>query len=78
MATIDVSGFGGSELLRLCLGHPKFDLIHVASGFDCRGHVGRALSRPCREAEASHVIQPFEPDGVRGLDLVFVWPPSGR
>jgi N-acetyl-gamma-glutamyl-phosphate reductase len=27
---VGVSGYGGSELLRLCVGHPAFDVVYAS------------------------------------------------
>ena len=39
---VGVSGYGGSELLRLCAGHPAFELAYVAG----ESTAGQTLAQP--------------------------------
>jgi N-acetyl-gamma-glutamyl-phosphate reductase len=74
---VGVSGYGGSELLRLCVAHPAFEVSYVAAD--------RSAGRPLAErfpalAGTRHgalVVQRFAPEEVRGLDLLFVSLPTG-
>jgi N-acetyl-gamma-glutamyl-phosphate reductase len=73
-----VSGYGGSELLRLCAGHPAFEVVH-ASG---ESTVGQTLDQRV-PALAGHpmgrvAIEKFVPEALEGLDLLFVCLPTGE
>ena len=70
---VGVSGYGGSELLRLCVGHPAFEVVY-ASG---ESTVGQTLAQRF-PALAGHptgkvVIQPFVPEKVDGIPRPFIW-----
>lgn len=75
---VGVSGYGGSELLRLCAGHPSFEIAYV--GGESTAGQGLAQRFP---ALAGHpagklVIQPFVPESVAGIDLLFASLPTGK
>lgn len=75
---VGISGYGGAELLRLCAGHPTFELAY-ASG---ESTAGQSL-RQRFPALAGHpagdiVIQPFVPEKVAGIDLLFASLPTGK
>jgi N-acetyl-gamma-glutamyl-phosphate reductase len=75
---VGVSGYGGSELLRLCAGHPTFKLEYVGG----ESTAGQAMWER-NPALAGHplgnlVIQSFVPKETAGLDLLFVSLPTGK
>jgi N-acetyl-gamma-glutamyl-phosphate reductase len=75
---VGVSGYGGSELLRLCAGHPSFEIAYVGG----ESTAGQALAQRF-PALGGHpagnlVIQPFVPEKITGLDLLFVSLPTGK
>jgi len=75
---VGVSGYGGSELLRLCAGHPAFEIAYVGG----ESTAGQALAQRF-PALGGHpagklVIQPFAPGKIAGVDLLFVSLPSGK
>lgn len=75
---VGVSGYGGSELLRLCVGHPTFKVVY-ASG---ESTVGQTLAQRF-PALAGHptgslVIQPFVPEKLDGIDFLFASLPTGK
>ncbi len=74
---VGVSGYGGSELLRLCIGHPVFEVVY-ASG---ESTVGQSLSQrfPALAGHAAGriVIESFEPEKLNGIDLLFASLPTG-
>jgi N-acetyl-gamma-glutamyl-phosphate reductase len=75
---VGVSGYGGSELLRLCIGHPSFDVVY-ASG---ESTVGQTIAQRF-PALAGHptgkvVIEPFMPEKLDGIDLLFASLPTGK
>jgi N-acetyl-gamma-glutamyl-phosphate reductase len=75
---VGVSGFGGGELLRLCAGHPAFEIAYVAG----ESTAGKALSQ-LFPALGGHpagrlVVQPFVPEQTAGIDVLFVSLPTGK
>jgi N-acetyl-gamma-glutamyl-phosphate reductase len=75
---VGVSGYGGSELLRLCAGHPSFEIAFVGG----ESTAGQALAQRF-PALAGHpagklVIQPFAPEKITGIDLLFASLPTGK
>ncbi len=75
---VGVSGYGGSELLRLCVGHPAFEVAY-ASG---ESTVGQTLAQRF-PALAGHptgriVIESFVPEKLAGIDLLFASLPTGK
>ena len=75
---VGVSGYGGGELLRLVAGHPGFELAYVAG----ESSAGQALAQRfpwlAGRAEGALVVQPFEPQKVPALELLFVSLPTGK
>ena len=75
---VGVSGFGGSELLRLCAGHPVFEIAYVAG----ESTVGKPLAAlfPALGAHPAGrlVVQSFVPEQTDGLDVLFVSLPTGK
>jgi N-acetyl-gamma-glutamyl-phosphate reductase len=75
---VGVSGYGGSELLRLCAGHPTFEIAYVAG----ESTVGLSLAQRF-PALAGHPvgklqIQPFVPEDISGIELLFASLPTGK
>src|SRR3954471_13102376 len=70
------SGFTGAELLRLCAGHPGLT-IELATGDTQAGSAVAALYPSLAAAYPNLVFQPYAPEAVRGLDLVFCGLPHG-
>ena len=75
---VGVSGYGGSELLRLVAGHPAFELAYVGG----ESSAGQALAQRF-PALAGHptgklVIQAFEPENIAGIGLLFASLPTGK
>jgi N-acetyl-gamma-glutamyl-phosphate reductase len=75
---VGVSGYGGSELLRLCAGHPAFEIAYVGG----ESTAGQALAQRFPAlgglAAGKLVIQPFAPEKITGVDLLFVSLPTGK
>jgi N-acetyl-gamma-glutamyl-phosphate reductase len=75
---VGVSGYGGSELLRLCAGHPSFEIAYVGG----ESTAGQALAQRFPglggHAAGKLVIQPFAPEKITGVDLLFVSLPTGK
>jgi N-acetyl-gamma-glutamyl-phosphate reductase len=75
---VGVSGYGGSELLRLVAGHPAFELAYVGG----ESTAGQALAQRF-PALAGHpagklVIEAFVPERIAGIDLLFASLPRGK
>ena len=75
---VGVSGYGGSELLRLCAGHPSFEIAYVGG----ESTVGQSLAQRF-PALAGHPvgklqIQAFVPEDISGIDLLFASLPTGK
>ncbi|HEX4056347.1 MAG TPA: N-acetyl-gamma-glutamyl-phosphate reductase [Tepidisphaeraceae bacterium] len=72
-----VSGYGGGELLRLCTGHPEFDVVYAA-GETSAGQklVERFPGISAKLAEL--VIQKWDPDRLPTLDMLFASLPTGQ
>jgi N-acetyl-gamma-glutamyl-phosphate reductase len=75
---VGVSGYGGSELLRICAAHPTFRLTYVGG----ESTAGQALWERV-PALAGHpmgnlMIQSFVPEETGHVDLLFVSLPTGK
>jgi N-acetyl-gamma-glutamyl-phosphate reductase len=72
-----VSGYGGGELLRLCAGHPEFDVVYAA-GDTSAGQklVERFPGISPKLAEL--VIQKWDAAALPKLDLLFASLPTGQ
>jgi N-acetyl-gamma-glutamyl-phosphate reductase len=75
---VGVSGYGGSELLRLCVGHPGFEVVH-ASGESTAGQrleqrFPGLLGHPVGRLQ----IEKFAPEALEGVDLLFASLPTGE
>jgi N-acetyl-gamma-glutamyl-phosphate reductase len=71
-----VNGYGGRELMRLCLAHPEFRVTYVA-GESTAGQVVSQLFPALEGHPAGQlVVQPFVPEEV-AADLLFASLPTG-
>lgn len=75
---VGVSGFGGSELLRLCAGHPAFEIAYVGGEASTGKSLAALFPALAGHAAGQLVVEPFVPERVGGLDLVFVSLPTGK
>ena len=75
---IGVSGFGGSELLRLVLGHPAFELAYAAGESTAGKRVGQLFPVLEGHPAGKVVIQSFDPAKTAGLDVLFASLPTGK
>jgi N-acetyl-gamma-glutamyl-phosphate reductase len=73
---IGASGFTGAELLRLCAGHPAFD-VALATGDSQAGTRVAELYPSLAAHYGDRVFETYDPAGVAGLDLVFLGLPHG-
>jgi N-acetyl-gamma-glutamyl-phosphate reductase len=72
---VGATGYGGGEILRLCIGHPAFELCYVAGESSAGQRLGDHY--PGLSQYADLTIQRWEPDSVPDLDLLFVSLPTG-
>jgi N-acetyl-gamma-glutamyl-phosphate reductase len=75
---VGVSGYGGSELLRLVAGHPAFELAYVAGESSAGQRLEQRFPWLAGRDEGALVIQPFEPRKLPALELLFVSLPTGK
>jgi N-acetyl-gamma-glutamyl-phosphate reductase len=71
------SGYLGAELLRLLAGHPSLD-VTVVQGDTSAGTPVAELYPSLAPAYGDLTYSDVEPDGLDGLDVIFVAVPSGR
>lgn len=74
---VGISGYGGGEALRLCAGHPSFEVVYAA-GESSAGQklVERFPGLPPRLADL--VIQKWDPGSLPRLDVLFASLPTGE
>jgi N-acetyl-gamma-glutamyl-phosphate reductase len=75
---VGVSGYGGSELLRLCAGHPAFEIAYVGGETTAGQALAQRFPALGGLAAGKLVIQPFAPEKITGVDLLFVSLPTGK
>jgi N-acetyl-gamma-glutamyl-phosphate reductase len=73
---VGVSGYGGGEILRLCAGHPAFELRYVGG----ESSAGQRLEErfPGLTRYGDLVVERWDPRTVPELDLLFVSLPTGE
>jgi N-acetyl-gamma-glutamyl-phosphate reductase len=75
---VGASGFGGSELLRLCAGHPRFEIAYVAGDSTAGKPLSDLFPGMGAHPAARLVVQRFVPEETAGLDVLFVSLPTGK
>lgn len=75
---VGVSGYGGSELLRLCAGHPAFEIAYVGGDSTAGQSLAQRFTALAGHAAGKLVIEPFVPERLSGIDLLFVSLPTGK
>jgi N-acetyl-gamma-glutamyl-phosphate reductase len=75
---VGVSGYGGSELLRLSVGHPAFEVVYVSGESTAGQRLDRQFPALAGHPTGSLVIQPFVPEEVQGVDVLFASLPTGK
>jgi N-acetyl-gamma-glutamyl-phosphate reductase len=75
---VGVSGYGGGELLRLIAGHPAFKLAYAAGEVSAGQALAQRFPWLAGRDEGALVIQPFEPEKLPAIDLLFVSLPTGK
>lgn len=74
---VGVSGYGGGEALRICAGHPAFELVYVAGESSAGQRLcDRVVSLP--ESLGGLVIQKWDPAALPKLDVLFASLPTGE
>jgi N-acetyl-gamma-glutamyl-phosphate reductase len=74
---VGVSGYGGGEALRLCSGHPNFELVYAAGESSAGQKLGeRFPGLPRRNSQL--VIQKWDPSAIPPIDLLFASLPTGQ
>src|SRR5262245_50567431 len=73
---VGASGFTGVELLRLCAGHPTFE-VRLATGDSQAGTRVAELYPSLAGAYGDLVFEHYDAAAVDGLDLVFCGLPHG-
>src|SRR5438067_1515042 len=74
---VGVSGYGGGEALRLCAGHPAFELIYVAGESSAGQKLGDRFPGLAAK-QAGLVIQKWDAAALPKLDLLFASLPTGE
>ena len=74
---VGVSGYGGSELLRLCAGHPSFEIGYVGGETTAGQSLAQRFPALADHPAGKLTIQPFVPERV-AVDLLFVSLPTGK
>lgn len=75
---VGVSGYGGSELLRLAAGHPAFELAYVGGESTAGQTLAQRFPALAGYAAGKLVIQPFVPETISGIELLFASLPTGK
>lgn len=73
---VGVSGYGGGEALRLCAGHPAFDVVYVAGESSAGARLVEKFPGIGRLGELT--IQKWDPAALPELDVLFASLPTGE
>ena len=77
VAVVGASGYTGAELLRLCAGHPSFDVVYATA----ESYAGTSVADLYPSLAGAYPVTQFEPysvDRLDGVDLVFLALPHGE
>jgi N-acetyl-gamma-glutamyl-phosphate reductase len=75
---VGVSGYGGSELLRLAAGHPAFEIAYVGGESTAGQTLAQRFPALAGHAAGKLVIETFVPEKIPGIDLLFASLPTGK
>ena len=75
---VGVSGYGGSELLRLCAGHPAFEIAYVGGESTAGQALAQRFPALTGHPAGGLVIEPFVPGKIAGIELLFASLPTGK
>src|SRR5437764_2816440 len=73
---VGVSGYGGGEALRLCAGHPAFEVVYVAGESSAGQKLGERFPGIGKLADLA--IQKWDASSLPALDLLFASLPTGE
>src|SRR5438067_11351749 len=73
---VGVSGYGGGEALRLCAGHPEFEVVYVAGESSAGSKLVEKFPAIGKLGEL--VIQKWSPAALPKLDVLFASLPTGE
>jgi len=73
---VGVSGYGGGEALRLCAGHPQFQVVYAAGESSAGSRLGERFPGIGSKLE-NLVVQKWNPSDLPELDLLFASLPTG-
>jgi N-acetyl-gamma-glutamyl-phosphate reductase len=74
---VGISGYGGGELLRLCVGHPAFHLAYAAGDSSAGQRVAQRFPALAGHPTGDLEIAAFDPDAV-DVDVLFASLPTGK
>ena len=74
---VGVGGYGGGETLRLCAGHPNFEVVYVA-GESSAGAKLRERFTGVSQGLGELEIQKWDPASLPALDVLFASLPTGE
>jgi N-acetyl-gamma-glutamylphosphate reductase len=75
---VGVSGYGGSELLRLCASHPTFEIAYVGGESTAGQSLAARFPALAGHPVGKLSIESFAPENISGLDLLFASLPTGK
>jgi len=75
---VGISGYGGGELLRLCIGHPAFQLAYAAGESSAGQRLAQRFPALAGHPAGALVIDAFEPEATGELDVLFASLPTGK
>src|SRR5688572_4587880 len=75
---VGVSGYGGSEILRLCSAHPSFEIAYVGGESTAGQYLAQRFPALAGHPVGKLQIEPFVPEKISGLDLLFASLPTGK
>jgi N-acetyl-gamma-glutamyl-phosphate reductase len=73
---VGVSGYGGGEALRLCAGHPSFEVVYVAGESSAGAKLGSRFPGITKLADLT--IAKWDPANLPDLDVLFASLPTGE
>lgn len=72
-----VSGYGGRELLRLCVSHPAFDVTYVGGDSTAGQRLDSLDPALLGRKQGDLIVQAFDPGHLGEIDLLFASLPTG-
>jgi N-acetyl-gamma-glutamyl-phosphate reductase len=75
---VGISGYGGGELLRLCVGHPAFRVTYAGGESTAGQRVAQRFPALAGHPAGELTIEPFDPAALGDLDVLFASLPTGK